>query len=209
MSDPMLTAALQTLLQGEVICSIRYKTLFDYLDDERNLESVNQTLTLLGREVRLSTDRDAYLCCYTNISSPEVVSACKERFRRIVQDMQPLVQWMCILMDSNPTGTPIRPNDSISKVDILKRIEQSQGLCDRLATLASNKVFKSTSQDPQGQLQQILNKLVDMGYFIVSGHASTRYQATGKWSVLYDQLGFIRSYEALEVPEDMNQVPML
>lgn len=204
-NDPLLSAALKMLLQGEIICSVKSRPLFDFLDDENNRRLVSDSLSQFDRDVRLTHNMDAYVCCYTQIEDPEVKAACKDRFRRIVLDLKPLVEWLCMVMDSSPTGTPIRTGDTLSRVDILKRVEQNQQLCERLSLLAAGRLFNSRSQDAQGQLQQVFNKLTEMNYLKAYGHAGTRYQATGMWSVLYDQLGFIRTHENLDEDDDAEQ----
>ena len=36
------------------------------------------------------------------------------------------------------------------------------------------------------------------------GGTGTQFVATAKWSLLYDQLEFIRSYDAIEIAQDDN-----
>ncbi|MFT5889579.1 MAG: hypothetical protein ACI9BO_002406 [Zhongshania sp.] len=134
MNDPQLTQCLQLLLQDEVIYSYRYSALCTFLGDDASRARVAQTLQLIGRDVRQTSDYDAYVCCYDNISAPEVTTAGKERFKRVVQDLQRLVQWLCLVMDCTPNGTPMRRGDNYSKNDVLSRIEQSHSLCERLAS---------------------------------------------------------------------------
>ena len=198
MNNPIFTQVVTSLLKAEVICAVKDRVAFDYLRVESNKSEVQTYLKALGRDVRSTSTQDAFICCYTNINDPQVKASSQEQFKIAAKEFQPLVEWLCLVMDCNPTGTPIRAGDIIAKGEILERIEQSQVLYSRLAHLAGNRVFGSRSQDAVGQLQQILAKLVEWGYFISFGHAGTRYQATGRWSVLYDQLGFIRTYEALD-----------
>jgi len=209
MDNALYTATLQTLLKGEVICRERYESLFKYLDNVEHQSQISQYLSVLERDVRATNDMHAYVCCYTQFDEPGVKASCKEQFRLVASTLQPLVEWLNLLMACNPTGTPLRPGDIISKADLLGRLEHSQSHCDTLAKIARSKLFGSNSTELQGQLNQVLKKLTELGYLIGFGHSGSRYRATGKWSVLYDQMGFIRAHEALDDAESHNQERLL
>lgn len=205
MSDPRFGQCVELLLAQQIICPVEHKLLFDYLDDDRNRLQVREYLAPLNRDIRHTSDREAFLCAYKDVTDPTSKSECKAYFRHIALDIQPLVQWLCLVMDLRPTGRPLRTGDKLSKAELLTRIEGSPVFAERLADLARQKLFGSKSQEPQGQLQQICSKLTDLGYLKPIGHSGITFLATGKWSVLYDQLGFIKSYEKLEEPEDDGQ----
>jgi hypothetical protein len=209
MLDPLLAACAQTLLQGEVICKQRYENLFIYLDDKANRERISHYLQMVERDVRISSDMNAYVCCYAHFTASDVKESCRAQFQSVVDTLQPLVEWLCLLMDCSPTQAPLRPGATISFATLLDRISQSEAQCDTLAAIAKSKVFGSNSPDPSGQLKQIMKKLVDLGYLVSYGLAGTNYRATGKWSVLYDQMGFIRTYESLEEPGTESQARLI
>lgn len=202
MDNPLLTRCLQSLLGGNVICQYSNGALFNFLAKEDNRILVATNLRVLARDVRITSDGNAYVCCYAGIDDPDVRQACKSIFKIAVAELRPLVSWLGLCMDANPTGTPLRAGGILTTADLLQRITQSETLCNDLHKISVSSFVNSKATEPQAQLNAVLARLTSVGYLQSIGTKNLRYQATGRWSALYDQLEFIRQHESLEIPEE-------
>jgi len=98
----------------------------------------------------------------------------------------------------------------LNKSTILGSIEQTPSHFEALKQLARTSYFKSNASDASGLVKAVLSKLVDAGYLVPVGRGGTQYQATAKWSWLYDVMAFIESHECLsEETENLHQPDMI
>ncbi|MCP5409579.1 MAG: ATP-binding protein [Chromatiaceae bacterium] len=93
---------------------------------------------------------------------------------------------------------------------LIDAIEQAPALADELKHLSATRLFKNNQSTPKGQLEAILNRLVDRGYLVTRDRTKSRYIATGQWSRLYDLLAFIQAHEQIDIePEPYDQQVVL
>ncbi|AXQ98784.1 hypothetical protein [Pseudoalteromonas piscicida] len=89
--------------------------------------------------------------------------------------------------------------------ELLSAIEESSSLNLQLDNIAHqfNRAQKST--EVKSKLRSILNFLENEKYFTSIGNTGSVYIATAKWSLIYDQLEFIRMYDGFEEEEPVEQ----
>jgi len=201
MSD-IFTQVIETLLAGEVVCRYTREPLFEYLENEDNFERVHDYLFKIGRKVRATTDGDGYLLAHADLASNRARREARYAFEEISRYIRPFVYWLSLAKKLSPTGNPIKAGDVLDEAELLRAIGESADLTRELDSLCRLKPFQSDARKPAGQLSRVLQKMVDMEYFVVLGHSKTLYRATARLSVFYDMIAFIRDYEQLADPED-------
>ena len=193
------SAVIQLLLGGEFICEVTHEHHYNYLSDAQNLKRVNEFLVILNRRVRQTSDRKAFLCAYADMDSAEVKHKIRGQFKEICTDLEPLVRWLSLAQACQPHRDPLRSGDLINEVDLLNAMNSSQTLCDQLDELCRRGVFSSSAAAPKDKLKQVFKQLVALGFLKNVGHSGMQYQATAKWSWLYDTMDFIRAHEDIEL----------
>lgn len=201
-SNPLFQQCVKSLLEGEIICHYRHGGLASYLSDQDNLDKVNAYLSPLNRQVRQTSSEDAWLCAYIDLNNEEAKANVKVTFGEVVNHMEALVQWLRLAKRSTSNGMVIEPGDTIAQSDMLSSIENAHELSRSLDSLTEKGLFKSSASKIEAKLSAVMHKLVDMGYFKKTAKNGTVYQATGKWSWLYDTLDFIQRHEDIEAVDE-------
>lgn len=199
--NPVFESAFRLLLAGEIICEHRYPEEHNILQFEEYLSRMNLTLEMLNRQVRSTQDRSAFLLAYSDSSNPKAREAIKSEFSLVVNQIEPLVKWLRLVMDVTGSERPIVPGEIVSESEMQTHIEQVPTLESKLDALVKSGLFLSRHAESKGRLSSVMTKLVDEGYLVKIGTAGTRYRATGKWSWLYDVMAFIKTHENLPEPE--------
>ncbi|MCP8687143.1 condensin complex protein MksE [Marinobacterium sedimentorum] len=191
----------QSLLAGEIICEITQEHRFNYLSDEVNRQRVDDYLAHLNRRLRQTTDGKAFICAYANLDDKNVRSAIRNEFRQVVNELAGFVRWHKLVQGAQPYKGPLLAGDMLQESDLLYAIEQSQALSTQLNELCRKGAFVSQASQPRDKLRQVLRKLTEFGYLVQVGHSGAQYQATARWSWLYDVMEFIRAHERLEIED--------
>lgn len=192
------------LLEGEILCAVRYESLHNYLAIPGNVDKVNEYLSRLNRRARMTGSQDAWLCAYIDLDTPGARESVRQQFNEVANHLEALVGWLRLSRNAGTHDRPLIPGDYISEADLLKKIEQAPDLAQSLATITERGMFKSQNSTAKGQLGHIMTRLVEHGYLDRQSGTGTVYKATGKWSWLYDVMGFIQQHEQLETePEDV------
>jgi len=92
----------------------------------------------------------------------------------------------------------------LKESELLAAIEESNSLKLLLESIAQKLKAGGKSTEARAKLTAVIKYLVDHSYLKTMGGAGTQFVATAKWSLLYDQLEFIRSYDAIEIAQDDN-----
>jgi hypothetical protein len=198
-----MSEAFELMVQGEVICQQKHEDLFNYLCDESHRLNLNTTLSNINRRVRMTSDKKAFLCAYMDSTDHSAQRKIRSHFRDTLKNFQALIEWLSLYNDVNPEAPAIEAGEVINVNDISASIESSAPLQDKLAAMTSGKgLFGSTSNQSKNQLDHVIKRLSEEGYLIQRCNTGMRYQATGKFSMLYDQMRFIKEHYQLNSEED-------
>lgn len=201
MDQAMFTRVAQALLSDQIICHDTQPGEFAFLQMESNVREISNYLIRLERTVRTTSDGKGFYCAYVDCSEPGAKTAIRRLFRQSSSELEPLVRWMRLARDCNPSGRPIEAGMVVNESEILGFIERSPELNHALTDLTKSALFKSSARDGRGRIRHILNKLEEKDYLVKLDASGSRYRATAQWSYLYDVLEFIRSHEHIELEE--------
>lgn len=200
-SNPTFESAYALLLKGEIICEHRFPHEFNVLRMEDNVQRINLMLSPLNRRVRTTQDNASYLMAYIDPGASNARASIKAQFSTVINQIEPLIKWLRLVMDVSGSERPIVPGEVVSESTMQTHIEQVPSLEAKLASLVSNGMFNSRQSASKGQLSHVMNKLVEEGYLMKVGSAGTQFRATGKWSWLYDTMAFISAHEDMPEPD--------
>lgn len=205
-NNPLFQQCVKALLEGEILCQYRHEALTNYLSEQANLDRVDAYLEPLNRQVRQTSSKDAWLCAYIHLDSEEAKANVRAEFSEVVNHMEALVHWLRLAKNADSHGMVIAPGDHITQSKLLASLENAQDLCRSLDALTEKGLFKSSASKTEAKLAAVLNKLAEMGYLKKLSGSGTVYQATGKWSWLYDTLSFIQRHEGIEAADESSDV---
>jgi hypothetical protein len=198
----LFAPTLEALLSGAVICEPASPDLFHFLENGAHRTEVEQYLEQLRRGLRHTSDRLAWFAVYLDLDEASVRGTLAQRFGETINDLEPLVAWLRATSLVRSSGTTLQAGDELRTSALIDAIEQAPALADELKRLSATRLFKNTQSTPKGQLEAILNRLVERGYLVTRDRAKSRYIATGQWSRLYDVLAFIQAHEQIEIDSE-------
>lgn len=205
-SPSLFAPTLEALLSGSVICESANPELFRFLENDAHRGEVEDYLERLRRGLRQTSDRLAWFACYLDLEDPSVRGILAQRFGETINDLEPLVAWLRATSLVRSSGATLQAGDELRTSALIGAIEQAPALADELQRLSATKLFKNTQSTPKGQLEAILNRLVERGYLVTRDRTKSRYIATGQWSRLYDVLAFIQAHEQIDIePEKSDE----
>jgi len=208
--DPMFSETTQLLLKGKFICEVSHEKYFSYLGNETVQQRVNQYLIQIDRELAQTSDEKAYFCAYSDVQSDVIQRIIRAQFKEAANHLESFVKWIRLMMTINPVGIPISAGEILNKSTILASVEQTPSHFESLKQLTRSSYFKSNASDASGLIKTVLSKLVESEYLISVGRSGTQFQATAKWSWLYDVMAFIQAHEDLgDTPEESHQADIL
>jgi len=200
--EDLFSEIIESLLAGHFICAITDELAFEYLAKEVYREDLDTYLKKIGRRLQTSSSGDVCYCAYNTIHSSSRRTAVKEQFAQTINALEPLVRWLKLAMSALQKDATLQPGDILRQGELLSAIELTQTLTDDLAKITRTGLFATTREAPRDQLNHLLNKLVESGYFKQNEPKASTYIATGKWSYLYDVLEFIHTHEDLGMDDD-------
>lgn len=205
-SPSLFAPTLEALLSGAVICESASPELFRFLDNDAHRTEVEQFLERLRRGLRQTSDRLAWFAVYLDLEAPSVRGILVQRFGETINDLEPLVAWLRATSLVRSSGATLQAGEELRTSALIDAIEQAPALADELKRLSATKLFKNTQSTPKGQLEAILNRLVERGYLVTRDRTKSRYIATGQWSRLYDVLAFVQAHEQIDIePEPSDE----
>jgi hypothetical protein len=199
MSDERFTRLIETLLTGQVICEVSAEDLYAYLQDPVQRDHTHHFLTRIGRGLEETTDGRGFYAVYTSLDRADARAAVRKRFNEAVTHLEPLVRWLRLVMNTDPSGAPLSAGDTLRESTLIEAIENVAALEQEVARLSRTGLFANQSTGARNQIISILNKLCDHGYLVREGRV---YRATALWSRLYEVLDFIHTHEAGAEDED-------
>ena len=197
-SNPLFERAVTALLGGEVICEYRFPDSYTYLLNLDGQQRVGDFLNQINRTLRMTSSRDAWVCAYQDLSSPEAREAVRQQFREVANHLEAFVQFLRLVMSVETTDRPIAPGDQLYEGKLIDRVANVPTLDDKLRSLSEKKPFRNTRSDVAGRIRAVMEVLVSKGYLVRFGTSGSVYQATGKWTWLYDVMTFIQTHEGIQ-----------
>ncbi|WP_333878527.1 condensin complex protein MksE [Methylobacter sp.] len=196
----MFDQLLKRLLQGEFICEVIDEAGFRYLQDPENAAQVDAFLTRLDYRLSSTQNRLAFFAAYRTIDS-SARSDIRKVFYQFRIELQPVVEWLDMMMSCLNQDTALSPGDTLSFSGLLQVIEQNQALADRLQTFAKFKDFTSGDDSVKGRLEKLLTTLQKWNYLNLANRDTLIYQVTGKLDYFYQALQFIQEHEQIPVEQ--------
>lgn len=199
------------LLDQDVICEIMTPESYRFLQDEQHQHEVEQYLHRIGRSVSRTSDRLGFYCIYNQIDDPKKRAATLKHFETFVVDLEGIIDWLRLVRATHPEARPLEAGMPLNESSLLGAIEESSSLKLQLEKISQSFKRGGKSLEASVKLKSVLAYLKDNGYLKPMGTTGTQYVATAKWSLLYDQLEFIRQYDKLGETdsEDSHQIDLL
>lgn len=207
-SNPLFERTVTALLAGEVLCEYRHEDLVTYLLTSDNQERVSDFLSQLNRTLRQTSSRDAWVCAYRDLSLPEAREGVRQQFREVANHLESLVGFLRLVMNVETKDRPIAPGEHLYESRLIEQIAGTPTLEDKLRSLTEKRLFATKKQDVAGRIRSIMETLVSKGYLVRFGTSGNVYQATGKFTWLYDMMSFIQTHEGIptEAVDEDNQM---
>lgn len=161
LNNPLFERTVTALMAGEVICEYRYEDLYTYLLQESNQQRVRDFLEQINRVVRQTGSRDAWVCAYYDLNSPDAKEGVRQQFREVANHLEALVQFLRLVMSVETSDRPVSPGGE--KLTEGRLIEQISGgvpsLEERLRSLTEKRLFATKKQDVPGRIRSIMELL--------------------------------------------------
>lgn len=196
-SNPLFERTVTALLAGEILCEYRHEDLVTYLLVPDNQERVSDFLNQLNRTLRQTSSRDAWVCAYQDLTVLEAREGIRQQFREVANHLESLVAFLRLVMNVETNDRPIAPGEHLSEGKLIEQISGTPTLEEKLRALTEKRLFATKKPDVAGRIRSVMETLVNKGYLVRFGTSGTVYQATGKFSWLYDMMSFIQRHEGI------------
>ena len=198
---------LEQLLAGASICQISDEEAFRRLQDEVTREELNHFLRPLNRRLAQSQDGSVFFLAYQELNSQSRVHLSRE-FKLTIQSLLPLLEWMQLVQECLGRDGAITAGDTIKLQEFALKTEDNQSLRQRFNQLASDRFFKSSSDNLDVQIKQVFKRLKESGYLHQPHKERQFYVVTGKIEQLIELVRFIKDEESLPLDEMPQQESM-
>jgi hypothetical protein len=192
---------LERLLEGEFICAITDDHSFHKLQNDELVEDLNHFLRPLNRRVAKNDDGSVYFLAYCDLTQ-NARQHLSHQFASTVQSLLPMLEWMQLVQEALGRDGALSAGDTIKLQDFESKVVDNQSLIQRLAQLAQDKVFKSTSDKPDMQIKQVFKRIKELGYLYQPHKDRLFYIVTGKVEQLIELVRFIKDEENLPIDDD-------
>ncbi|MFT6779795.1 MAG: hypothetical protein ACJAV1_003739 [Paraglaciecola sp.] len=193
---------LERLLEGEFICAVTDEHSFNKLQNVELVHDLNHFLRPLNRRVAKNDDGSVYFLAYCDLTqnSRQHLS---QQFASTVQSLLPMLEWMQLVQEALGRDGALSAGDTIKLQDFESKVVDNQSLSQRLAQLANDKVFKSTSDKPDMQIKQVFKRIKELGYLHQLHKDRLFYIVTGKVEQLIELVRFIKDEEHLPIDDEI------
>ncbi len=192
----MFEKTVKQLLQGEFICAYKYPDCYQYLQASEHTEKVDNFLKQLNYHLAHTPQKSAFYAGYQTIDNA-ARNDIRRGFQNFRSELQPIVDWLALMMDVLHSDKAIMTGDSLSFAQLLQVMEQNASLADRLQSFAKLKSFSSNDSTLKSRLEKLLKTLEDWGYLVLISPDTLVYQVTGKLDYFYQALEFIQEHEGV------------
>jgi hypothetical protein len=180
------------LLEGDVICPWSQPALARLLENPDIQHRINRWVQDL--EMKLSETRSGTGMYLTYEGwNPQVKSAAKENFSKLIKDLRFYTQALELLMSSLHPDASFVPGEEIRFNNLLSQIDQSTTLQSQLAGLPSSKKHEAL----RDQLESLFSRLKKEGLLVEANTLHSIYQITARMDLIQEMLEFIAENEAL------------
>ncbi|WP_088329804.1 hypothetical protein [Lacimicrobium sp. SS2-24] len=191
---------LERLLEGAFICAVSDEHSFHKLQSESLREDLNHFLRPLNRRITHSEDGSVFFLAYHDLSEP-ARQQLSQQFNQTIQSLLPMLEWMQLVQEALGRDGALTVGDTIKLQEFSMKVEDNQSLRQRLALLAADKVFKSTSEQLDMQIKQVFKRIRELGYLHQPHRDRQFYIVTGKIEHLIELVRFIKDEENLPLEE--------
>jgi len=198
---------LERLLEGEFICTVTDEHSFHKLQNDDLVDDLNHFLRPLNRRVAKNDDGSVYFLAYCDLN-PKVRIHLGQQFTSTVQSLLPMLEWMQWVQEALGRDGALSAGDTIKLQDFESKVVDNQSLIQRLAHLANDKLFKSTSDKPDMQIKQVFKRIKELGYLYQPHKDRLFYIVTGKVEQLIELVRFIKDEENLPIDDVPEQEAM-
>jgi len=198
------------LLEQNVICEAIHPEAYRFLLKESNQEEINTYLHKIGRTTARTNDAKGFYCVFSSLDNRRKRQYAQKQFDNVVVNIEGLVAWLRLMRNIDKDSRPIEAGSRLHESELLAAIEESSTLSLQLENIAHKFKKSGKSAEVKIKLGNVLQYLSDNQYLQAVGSSGSVFIATAKWSLLYDQLDFIRSHEGYtaeikEADEDKQQ----
>lgn len=186
----MNAKVLKLLLAGEYICSVRYRTEYELLDDDSEREAVDAWLLSLGMRLARLGDDGAFFLAYDYIG-PKETTQVKNELLKFRDEFGPAVLLLDFIRQTDAGRVQLSPGEYIVLYQLEAAVSQSSMLETQLKGLLSvitNAAMRNTNHE---NLRRLLDHLARDGYVVLANKDTGAYQVTGKIEQLYAVLQFL------------------
>lgn len=195
---------LERLLEGDFICSVTDEHSFHKLQDDNLREDLNHFLRPLNRRIAKSEDGSVFFLAYHELTEP-ARQQLSQQFTATIQSLLPMLEWMQLVQEALGRDGALTAGDTIKLQEFSMKVEDNQSLRQRLAMLAADKVFKSTSEQLDLQIKQVFKRIRELGYLHQPHRDRQFYIVTGKIEHLIELVRFIKDEENLPLEDEAPQ----
>lgn len=193
---------LERLLEGEYICSVTDEHSFHKLQNDELVDDLNHFLRPLNRRVAKNDDGSVYFLAYCDLNQ-NARQHLSQQFTSTVQSLLPMLEWMQLVQEALGRDGALSLGDTIKLQDFESKVVDNQSLIQRLAHLANDKVFKSTSDKPDMQIKQVFKRIKELGYLHQPHKDRLFFIVTGKVEQLIELVRFIKDEENLPIDDEI------
>jgi hypothetical protein len=192
---------LERLLEGEFVCAITDEHSFHKLQNDELVEDLNHFLRPLNRRVAKNDDGSVYFLAYCDLSDHARVHL-GHQFSATVQSLLPMLEWMQLVQEAMGRDGGLSAGDTIKLQDFESKVVDNQSLIQRLNQLATDKLFKSTSDKADMQIKQVFKRIKELGYLHQPHKDRQYFIVTGKIEQLIELVRFIKDEENLPLDDE-------
>jgi len=192
---------LERLLEGEFICAVTDEHSFHKLQNDELVDDLNHFLRPLNRRVANNDDGSVYFLAYCDLTQ-NARQHLSHQFTSTVQSLLPMLEWMQLVQEALGRDGALTAGDTIKLQDFESKVVDNQSLIQRLAQLANDKVFKSSSDKPDMQIKQVFKRIKELGYLHQPHKDRLFFIVTGKVEQLIELVRFIKDEENLPIDDE-------
>lgn len=200
MSNSTFRHVVESLLQGKLLCEVSDPESYLYLQSVTAQDSINQYLSKLGRGIAMTADQAGFYCVYLDVDDRATRSKLTRQFMQLATHWEALLLWLRLTRQISANSHPVGYKDTLKESELLASIEQSTSLQAELESIANRFQIKGRS-GPRSRLTELLKFLCSEGFLVEL--SPSIYQGTARWSMLQDQMEFIRNQDGIQIEEQI------
>lgn len=201
MFDQQFTMAIDTLLQGSIVCPIAQPDIYNYLLNESNNSRVNHHLQQTGR--MLSTiEKEIFYCSYISLDA-ERKKFTRQNIKQIEHELRPIVEFLSLILRSFTQDETLYTGDEVKLSLLVGKIESDKSLqksLSRLVILSKSKP-KDTVTD---NVKQIIRYMVNIGILKQVDSTVDIYVCTGKIAYVLSFMEYFKTNQRDKFQTDLD-----